>query len=236
MVGARDSKLQRLTQDLVAMAELIERNVDTAVMALVDSNSRFAYEVIALDTDIDEMEVFIDRECLDLLAGEKSNNETFRFLTAAMKINNDLERIGNQAVIIAEHVLALAHMPAPGPAPEDLGDMLERVEVMVRQSVEALLDRNVNLAWQIWEEHAGAAEDLRRLIDGLVASAEKRPKGVARAMRLARAATALAQVSEYTKDIAEEVIYMREGIIVKHHEREFRGRGKSRVAKPAEQN
>ena len=236
MVGARDSKLQRLTQDLVAMAELIERNVDTAVMALVDSNSRFAYEVIALDTDIDEMEVFIDRECLDLLAGEKSNNETFRFLTAAMKINNDLERIGNQAVIIAEHVLALAHMPAPGPAPEDLGDMLERVEVMVRQSVEALLDRNMNLAWQIWEEHAGAAEDLRRLIDGLVASAEKRPKGVARAMRLARAATALAQVSEYTKDIAEEVIYMREGIIVKHHERGFRGRGKSRVAKPAEQN
>ncbi len=231
-----DAKLQSLTQDLVAMAELIERNVDTAVMALVDSNTRFAYEVISLDTDIDEMEIFIDRQCLALLPGEAGDTEDFRFLTAAMKINNDLERIGNQAVVIAEQVLALAHMPHSGPDQLDLGNMLERVEVMVRQSVEALLTRDVDLAWQIWEEHAGAEEDLRRVIDGLVVAAEKRPGGVSRAMRLARAAVALSRVSENTKDIAEEVIYMREGIIVKHHEREFRNRKKPRVAEPAEQN
>jgi len=232
----KDAKLQRLTQDLVAMAELIERNVDTAVMALVDSNTRFAYEVISLDTDIDEMEIFIDRECLELLSGEAGDTENFRFLTAAMKINNDLERIGNQAVVIAEQVLALAHMPDSGPDQPDLGDMLERVEVMVRQSVEALLGRDVDLAWQIWEEHAGAEEDLRQVIDGLAAAAEKRPRRIPRAMRMARAALALARVGENTKDIAEEVIYMREGIIVKHHEREFRSRTRARVAEPAEQN
>jgi len=192
-MGKNDAALRQLTQDLVAMAELVERNVDTAVMALVDNNSRFAYEVVSLDTDIDEMEIFIDRECLELLAAGRTDTETFRFLTAAMKINNDLERISNQAVIIAESVLALVGMPAyDSRAPE-------------------------------------------MVLDSLVASAEKDSKQVARAMRTARAAMALTRVGEYVKDIAEEVIYMREGIIVKHHEREFRGRRrKPRAAETAE--
>jgi phosphate transport system protein len=233
-MGSKDnSKLQRLTQDLVAMAELVERNVDTAVMALVDNNTRFAYEVISLDTDIDEMEVFVDRECLELLEGASADTETFRFLAAAMKINNDLERIGNQAVVIVEQVLALIHMGGDRRDDPDLSDMLERAEVMVRQSVEALIDRNVDLAWQIWEEHAGAEEDLRRVIDGLGRSLEQNPRNAPRGMRLAVAAMALARVGEKTKDIAEEVIYMREGIIVKHHEREFRGRRKAEVADAA---
>jgi phosphate transport system protein len=236
MVAKDNSKLQRLTQDLISMAELVERNVDTAVMALVDNNTRFAYEVISLDTDIDEMEVFVDRECLELLAGERGDTESFRFLTAAMKINNDLERIGNQAVIIAEQVLALVHLPGRASGGPDLTDMLERAEVMVRQSVEALLNRDVDLAWQIWEEHAGAEEDLRRIIADLVTSIEKKPSYAGRALHLARAAMALARVGENTKDIAEEVIYMREGIIVKHHEREYRSRRKSAVAEGAEQS
>jgi len=224
MVSKDNGKLQRLTQDLIAMAELVERNVDTAVMALVDNNSRFAYEVISLDADIDEMEIFIDKECLDLLAAKSADEETFRFLTAAMKINNDLERIGNQAVTIAEQVLALIHMPVKRHRGPDLSDMLERAEVMVRQSVEALINRDVELAWQIWDENAGAEEDLRRVLDGLASSLETRPKAAGRAMHLARAAMALGRVGEKTKDIAEEVIYMREGIIVKHHEREHRSR------------
>ncbi|MHC4915786.1 MAG: phosphate signaling complex PhoU family protein [Planctomycetota bacterium] len=234
MVTKDNGKVQRLTQDLIALAELVERNVDTAVMALVDDNSRFAYEVISLDADIDEMEVFIDRECLELLSGQESADEDFRFLAAAMKINNDLERIGNQAVTIAEQVLALIHTRGRRSDRPDLSNMLERVEVMVRQSVEALLTRDADLAWQIWEEHAGAEEDLRRVMGGLGNALEKRPAGAVRAMHLARAVMALATVSEYTKDIAEEVIYMREGIIVKHHEREFRGRRKPAVAETAE--
>jgi phosphate transport system protein len=234
MVARDEGKLRRLTQDLVAMAELVEHNVDTAVMALVDQNDRFAYEVISLDADIDEMEVFVDRECLELLAGEPGGTETFRFLTAAMKINNDLERIGNQAVTVAEQVLALIHLSGGESEQPDLSDMLERIEVMVRQSVEALLRRDVDLAWQIWEEHAGAEEDLRRVMDGLVSSVGKRPRRAAEAIHLARAAVALARVSEYTKDIAEEVIYMREGIIVKHHEREFRSRRRPAAAGAAE--
>jgi phosphate transport system protein len=234
MVIKDSDKLRRLTQDLVAMAELVERNVDTAVMALVDNNNRFAYEVISLDTDIDEMEVFIDRECLELLAAEPGDSETFRFLTAAMKINNDLERIGNQAVVIAEQVLALIHIRGEGLESPGLAEMLERAEVMVRQSVDALINRDVGLAWEIWEEHAGAEEDLRRVMSSLAASLEKKPSRAARALHLARAAMALARVGENTKDIAEEVIYMREGIIVKHHEREFRSRGKPAVAGSAE--
>ncbi len=236
MVSKDDGKLQRLTQDLVAMAELVERNVDTAVMALVDNNTRFAYEVISLDTDIDEMEIFIDKECLELLGSKTADDETFRFLTAAMKINNDLERIGNQAVTIAEQVLALIHMPAKGHRGPDLSDMLERAEVMVRQSVEALINRDVELAWQIWEEHAGAEEDLRRVLDGLAMSLERKPKAAARVMHVARAAMALGRVGEKTKDIAEEVIYMREGIIVKHHEREFLSRRKAALTGEPGQN
>jgi phosphate transport system protein len=178
--------------------------------------------------------VFIDRECLELLAAHESETEDFRYLAAAMKINNDLERVGNLAVTIAEQVLALIHTRKGRDQQPDLSAMLERVEVMVRQSVEALLTRDVDLAWQIWEEHAGAEEDLRRVMGSMGNALEKRRGGAGRAMHLARAVMALAMVSEYTKDIAEEVIYMREGIIVKHHEREFRGRRRPAVAEAAE--
>jgi phosphate transport system protein len=232
----KGSRLRRLTQDLVSMAELVERNVNTAVMALVDSNSRFAYEVIALDTDIDEMEVVIDRECLELLADGHPPSGDFRFVAAAMKINNDLERISNQAVNIAEHVLALLHMRGVEGAVPDLGDLLERIEDMVRQSVEALITRDGELAWEIWEQHAAAGEDIRRIVDDLTVSAQKSPKQAARAVRLLRAAVAIGQVIEYAKDIAEEVIYMREGIIVKHHEREFRSRQKAGGAAAPQRN
>jgi phosphate transport system protein len=226
MAAKESTKLNRLIQDLTAMADLVERNVDTAVMALVGGNSRLAYEVISLDADIDEMEIIIDRQCLDLLAAERGAGDSFRFLVAAMKINNDLERIGNQAVVMAEQVLALVRLPGAGSAQTGLADMLERAEVMVRESVEALLRRDVGLAWRIWEEHAGAEEDLRRVMASLAAALEKRPVEASRAVHLARAAMALGRVGENTKDIAEEVIYMREGIVVKHHEREFLRRRK----------
>jgi phosphate transport system protein len=218
--------MKRLIHDLASMAELVERNVNTAVMALVDRNKRFAYEVISLDTDIDEMEILVDRQCLALLAAAGRTEEDFRFLAAAMKINNDLERIGNQAVVICEQVLALAGLEPARGGLAGLGDMLERVEVMVLQSVEALASRNSDLAWQIWEEHAGAEEDLRLVMDSLVQAMDGAGQGRAAShgIHMARSAMALARVSEHTKDIAEEVIYMREGIIVKHHEREYKSR------------
>jgi phosphate transport system protein len=232
----RNPRLQRLTQDLVSMAELVERNVNTAVMALVDANSRFAYEVITLDADIDEMEVVIDRECLDFLAGSPPSTDDFRFVAAAMKINNDLERISNQAVQIAGHVLALIRVRAEPVAFAELGDMLDRIEDVVRQSVEALITRDGDLAWEIWEQHVAAGEDMRRIIDELTEQAQKSGKQAAGAVRLVRAVIAIGQVIEYAKDIAEEVIYMREGIIVKHHEREFLSRKKAAPGQPAHSN
>jgi len=234
--GNKNPRLQRLTQDLVSMAELVERNVNTAVMALVDSNSRFAYEVISLDADIDEMEVVIDRECLEFLAEARPTTGDFRLVAAAMKINNDLERISNQAVKIAEHVLALIRMPGGSSPVSELGDILERIEDMVRESVEALITRNGDLAWEIWEQHVAAGEDLRRIIDQLTEQAQKSPKHIPRAVRLVRAVTAIGQAIEYAKDIAEEVVYMREGIIVKHHEREFLSRKKAAGGLPAQRN
>ncbi len=232
----KSPRLQRLTQDLVSMAELVERNVNTAVMALVDSNSRFAYEVISLDADIDEMEVVIDRECLDFLAEAPPSTSDFRFVAATMKINNDLERISNQAVQIAGHVLALIRLPGGAAPVAELGDLLERIEDMVRESVEALITRNGELAWEIWEQHIAAGEDIRRITDGLTELAQKSPRQTPAAVRLIRAVTAIGQAIEYAKDIAEEVIYMREGIIVKHHEREFLSRKKAGAGLPAQAN
>ncbi len=230
------TEIEKLKKMVIALGTDVEENLHLAVQSLQNRDTVLGEKIIRADRTIDLREVNLEEECLKILALHQPVANDLRFVIAVLKINNDLERIGNQAVVIAEQVLALAHMPDSGPDQLDMGNMLERVEVMVRQSVEALLTRNVDLAWQIWEEHVGAEEDLRRVIDGLVAAAEKRPGGVSRAMHLARAAVALSRVSENTKDIAEEVIYMREGIIVKHHEREFRNRKKPRVAEPAEQN
>ncbi|HOX08460.1 MAG TPA: hypothetical protein PK280_18840, partial [Planctomycetota bacterium] len=154
-----------------------------------------------------------------------------RFVAAAMKINNDLERISNQAVLIASHVLAIIRSPG-GVAPvAELGEIFDRIEDMVRESVEALITRNGELAWRIWEQHMAACEDMRRIIDELTDRAQNNPRQTSGTIRLIRAVVAIGQVIEYAKDIAEEVIYMREGIIVKHHEREFLSRKKA-AAKP----
>jgi phosphate transport system protein len=232
------ARLGRLTRDFVSMAELVERNVDTAVMALVENSPRFAYEVIALDTDIDEMEIVIDRQCLNLLAAAGLGEADFRFVAAAMKINNDLERISNQAVKITEHVLKMGAPGNPEAMVPDMGDLLESIEDMVRESVEALITRNSELAWKIWERHEAVEVSIRRILGEVAAGARKSPRHAAGALHVARATVYIGHVADYAKDIAEEVIYMREGIIVKHHEREFRRRAKGgrRAAPAAERN
>lgn len=222
------ARLGRLTRDFASMAGLVERNVDTAVMALVENSPRFAYEVIALDTDIDEMEIVIDRQCLSLLAAAGLAEADFRFVAAAMKINNDLERISNQAVRITEHVLRLAGSGGDEAMVPDMGDLLESIEDMVRASIEALINRDSDLAWKIWERHEAVEASIRRIIGELTAAAEKGPRRAPLIMHTVRATVHIGHVADYAKDIAEEVIYMREGIIVKHHEREYRQRQKAR--------
>jgi len=219
-------EIENLKKRIVLLAGTVERQVEDAVRAIERREPQLAEKVREKDAEIDLAEIDVEEECLKILALHQPVAIDLRFIVAVMKINNDLERIGNQAVVMAEQVLALVRLPGAGSAQTGLADMLERAEVMVRESVEALLRRDVGLAWRIWEEHAGAEEDLRRVMASLAAALEKRPVEASRAVHLARAAMALGRVGENTKDIAEEVIYMREGIVVKHHEREFLRRRK----------
>jgi len=216
-----NGKLARLEGGLAAMAEMVERNVDTAVMALIDRNPRFAYEVISFDIDVDEMEIETDRLCLDLLQNGRMDQSHFRFVAAAIKINNDLERISDQAVTISQHVLnMLKYDSTDADGGQLFAELLDRIEVMVRQSVEALIDRDGRLAWQIIEEDALVDARCREIIASLTAMTEARPHLASVMADFLQAALALERIGDQATNIAEEVIYMAEGKVVKHHLRE----------------
>ena len=225
------TEIEKLKKRITLYGGMIEKNLGDAIRSIQARDADLARQVLGVDDQADQWEVDTEEECLKILALHQPVAVDLRFIIAVLKINNDLERISNQAVLIASHVLAIIRSPG-GVAPvAELGEIFDRIEDMVRESVEALITRNGELAWRIWEQHMAACEDMRRIIDELTDRAQNNPRQTSGTIRLIRAVVAIGQVIEYAKDIAEEVIYMREGIIVKHHEREFLSRKKA-AAKP----
>ena len=212
-------ELEAVKTNLIRMGSFAEEAIAQSIRALLERNAALAREIIAQDERINAMEITIDDAIVDLLALQQPVATDLRFILAAMKINNDLERIGDHAVNIAESALQYAGSPPVKPF-ADLPKMALVTKEMLRDSLDAFIHADSVKARAVLMTD-DTIDDLNRAIVGeLVAVIRAQPAVLEQALDLIRVSRNLERVADLSTNIAEEVVFVAEAQIVKHHAEE----------------
>lgn len=211
-----DEELNKLKEKLLRMASLVEEAISHAVKALVDRNSDLAAEVIKRDDEVNMLEIEIDEQCLKLLALMQPIAIDLRFITSAMKIGNDLERMGDQAVNIAERTLELLRQPQLKPL-IDIPRMATLAQKMVKDSLDAFVNKDTNLARDVCarDDQVDNINDqvFRELLTYMMGDTST----ITRAVDLILIGRHLERIADHATNIGEDVVYLVEGKTIKHH-------------------
>jgi phosphate transport system protein len=209
-------ELQGLRNQLLTMGALVEDRVHRAIHALVHRREEEAHRIIAADKEINDLQMDIDDRCLRLLATQTPLAVDLRLITSAVKINADLERVGDQAVNIAESVLVLLPQPPLKPL-IDLPRMAAIAEKMVRDALDAFVKKDAELAREVLrrdDEVDGLKDQLfRELLTYMMAD----PGTIQRALALILISRNLERIADHATNIAEDVIFISEAKDVRHH-------------------
>ncbi len=208
-------ELDALKQTLLAMGGLVEDQIRRVMNALVERDSDLAQEVIDRDAQVNAYDVEVDEKCVELLALHQPTAGDLRFLTTAMKIVTDLERIGDQAVNIAQRALELNREPQLKPY-IDLPRMAEKAQRMVKESLDAFVTRDTELARRVRAEDADVDALNQQIFRELLTFMMEDARTIPRAIRLILIARFLERVADHATNIAEMVIYMVESKMVRH--------------------
>lgn len=210
-----EGELQTVKNRLLTMAGLVEHRFHDAIDALVRRRPEVAAAVIASDKEVNDLQIEIDDRCLKLLALQQPLAADLRFITAAMKINADLERIGDQAVNIAENTLKI--MPQPPLKPLiDLPQMAAAAEHMIRDSIDAFVRRDALLAREVLlrDDYVDQYKDqiFRELLTYMMAD----PGTIQRALALILISRNIERIADHATNVAEDVIFLVEARDVRH--------------------
>jgi phosphate transport system protein len=208
-------ELDALKQTLLAMGGLVEDQIRRVMRALVERDDEQAKDVIARDREVNAYENEIDEKCVELLALHQPAAGDLRFLTTAMKIVTDLERIGDQAVNIAQRALELNNEPQLKPY-IDLPRMAEKAQAMVKESLDAFVARDTALARRVRAEDEAVDALNHQIFRELLTFTMADPTTIPRAIRLILIARFLERVADHATNIAEMVIYLVESRMVRH--------------------
>lgn len=210
-----DQELEELKANLLRMVGLVEESIGESVRALVERDDALAEEVTREDGRIDAMEVVIEEACLRLLALRQPIAVDLRFITSAMKINNDLERMADQAVNIAERALELNKEPLLKPL-IDIPRMSELAQAMVKESLDAFIHRDAALARSV-RERDDEMDHLRdQVFRELLTYMMQDPKTINRAVHLILVARHLERIADLATNVAEDVVYFVQGKVIRH--------------------
>ena len=208
-----------LVNYLVSMARTVESAMNRALDAIVNlDNPRTAAlpgEVFLLEPRINEMEIVIDEHAIRLLRRGSFTDDEMRLIVAAIKINNDLERIGDLAVNLAERVVSLRDTQG-APIPEELAPMAAAVRAMVSQSLGALIFRNVEMATTVLESDDVVDQYRDRIFERLLQRMTQEPELVSPGMQFVLATRHLERIADHATNIAEDIIFWVHGLDVRH--------------------
>jgi len=210
-------QIEQLKQRVLYEGAMVEGAIAKAVTALVNRDEALARRVFAEDLEIDRMEVEIEEECLKLLALYQPVAGDLRFVVAVLKMNNDLERMGDLAKNIAKRVVYLCRAE-PVDLQIDFRPMAAKAQDMVKRSLDALVNADAALANQVRQDDDALDEMRRQIHERLRAAIRANPNQVDTLLKLYSVAKHLERLGDMATNIAEDVIYMVEGEIVRHQE------------------
>jgi phosphate transport system protein len=210
-----ENELLELNDLILKMGNMVQSSIRKSVEALKNRDEKLSREVISSDNELDELELLIDDKCVTLIARIQPMAADLRFITTAMKITTDLERMGDLAVDVAQKNLELITMPLLKPLIDTpkLADIAMR---MIGESIDTFVKRDSTRSIKI---HAmeNEADKLRDLItDELIEIMMKDPASVPRAIPLLLIARYLERICDHAMNVAEDVVYMVEAKVVKH--------------------
>ncbi|OPZ15731.1 MAG: hypothetical protein BWZ10_01694 [candidate division BRC1 bacterium ADurb.BinA364] len=209
--------LESLKKYILRMGFLVEEATNKAILALVDRRPELAQEVIQGDGEIDRKEREIDEECLKTLALHQPVAADLRFIIAIMKVNNELEQMGDKAVSIAKDAIGLTESE-PLRAKLDFPRMCQLVRSAVRRTIDALIHMDVNLARQVLEEDAQIDEARDSMTEILRETMQADSSSVGRAMAMLACVRRLERIADMASNICVDLIFTVEGANTKRAE------------------
>ena len=207
--------LERLKRQLLTMGGMVEEATDLAITAVIDRRREIAEQVNAGDDRIDAKELEIEDECLKMLALHQPVASDLRFIITALKVNNDLERMGDLAKNIAERAVELAQQP-PIEGAQDFRRMAERVRRMVHECIDALVQRDVGLARKVCIDDRDVDEENRSRFVQLQQVMQRDPGTVERAVHLLSVSRHLERIADHATNVAEDVVFLVDGEVIRH--------------------
>ncbi|MAN06316.1 MAG: phosphate transport system regulatory protein PhoU [Planctomycetaceae bacterium] len=214
-----EHQIAQLKNSILQFGTIVEESISRSNTALFKQDVELAQKVIADETEIDRLEVELEEECLKVLALYQPVAADLRFVVAVLKINNDLERIGDLASNIAKTVSQLT-ITGPLELPEEISSMAKQVEEMVKNSLDAVVKADPDLARQVRKEDDivdAGRHTVRKLV---MQQIKKDPEKVEGLLQINSISKHLERIADMATNIAEDVIYMVEGEIVRHRHRD----------------
>jgi phosphate transport system protein len=208
--------LEAIEQEILEQSSRVEDMIAKSCQALIERRSDIATEVIANEREINQREVKIEEECLKILALHQPVAVDLRRTTTVLKINTELERIADLTVNIAERTISLADHPE-FEIPDKLERMFVRASDMVHEALDAFVDQNVKAAREVCRRDDEVDEYNRRVIDDLLETMRSRSDLVEAALHFFSVCRHVERIGDCATNIAEDVIYLVEGEIARHH-------------------
>jgi phosphate transport system protein len=204
-----------LVNYLVSQARTVESSVNRALWALLERDQRMASEVFLTEPRINEMEITIDEHAIRLLQRGSLSDADVRLIVASLKINNDLERIGDLAVNLCERTISLAAMGEVH-APAELEPMTAAVRAMVSKCLGALIFQNVDLATQVLESDDVVDQYRDRVFESLLGGMSSDASQAAPNLQFVLASRNLERIADHATNIAEDILFWVRGLEVRH--------------------
>lgn len=216
-------EVEKLKKMILSLSAVVEESVEKGVQSVIERRPQLAEQVIETDSRIDQMEVDVEEECLKILALHQPVANDLRYVIAVLKINNDLERVGDIAAHIAERALSLSRHERIE-IPFDLTGMADKAQTMLRGALDSLVNLDPNLARGILAGDDEVDEMNREAFNRVEAAIVKRPDLVDPLMQVLSLSRYLERIADYATNIAEDIIYLTSGEIIRHRKEFFMSR------------
>jgi len=214
MAGNLQNEIEKIKKELLSLGAMVEDRLQQAMHAIKTTDAQLARKIIDTDFEIDQREIEVEEECLKILALYQPVATDLRFLVAVIKINNDLERIADYAANIARRFETSSHDPYK--FKYDYTAMANQASKMLKLSLDALVRWNVDMAYDVRDMDKEVNLMRNDAYDSMKRDIQKHPEMVSEIINMYLISRHLERIGDHSTNIAEEVIYLIEGEIIRH--------------------
>ena len=208
-------EMSRLNKHLIELSDTVEDQVGRSIQAITDLDKDSAQKVIDEDIEVDRAEIEMEEDCLKLLALHQPVANDLRLIITVLKINNDLERIGDHAVIIAEEAINLTKLP-PIDVPEELYLLSTQAKMMLKKSLLAFVENDLQLARDVLMLGQGIRQLAESIFSQQLDSIKASPETAEQRLYILKVARQLQRIADHATNISEDIIFLMSGDIIRH--------------------